>query len=298
MCFIINYQHVLNKENIWKKWIQPNKDIINIYFFYKDLKKIQSDWIKKHCIPENCIVETNYYHVVPAYLSVLNFAFKHDEKNIWFCMLSDSCCPIISPTRFRYLFFKHYEKSLFAWKQAWWNPNFHKRGNLAKLSKELWLANDPWFILTRKNVIQIFNFVTTQKTTTKIICEGGLANESLFAIIFKIYKQLENSNINCIVSHLADWNRRSSPTSPHVFKNGDADDINFIDKELERNPCAIFIRKIAVEFPDNILWEYIYEKTKKHDKLLKIKYARYTYKRVVQNVFYIMVIYIFYIILL
>ena len=310
LCFIINYHHILNKEDIWKEWIEQNKDIINIYFFYKDLNKIKSRWIMEHTIPPNYIVETSYYHVIPAYLSILSFAVKHDEQNKWFCMLTDSCCPIISPKRFRYLFYKHYNQSMFSWKAAWWNPDFHKRANLAKLPKELWLAHDPWFVLTRENVKQVFHFVSTQKAITKTICDGGLANESLFAIIFKFYKEMEDgsskSHINCVVTHLADWNRRSSTTSPHVFKDANEEDIKFIDKELERNFYAMFIRKVAPEFPDEILRHYIYEHTKiDDDRLILVEpyemvYTRYQViaKKSIYFLSCIMVLYILYLILL
>jgi hypothetical protein len=262
LCFIINYEHILNKEDIWKEWIEPNKDIINVYFYYKDLRKIKSKWIMEHTIPPNYISYTSYYYVIPAYISLLSFAFNHDTQNKWFCMVTDSCCPIISPTRFRELFYKQSDASIFSWKQAWWNPDFHKRANLAKISKDLWLANDPWFVLTKENVKQVLYFVSTQKDLTKIICDGGLANESLFAIIFKIFKEFDNGNnrINCSVSHLTDWNRKSSATSPHVFRYGNQQDINFLDKELERNQYAVFVRKVASEFPDRILRHYIYEK--------------------------------------
>jgi len=287
LCFIINYEHILNKEDIWKKWIEPNKDIINVYFFYKDLKKIKSKWILEHTIPPNIIVDTSYYHVIPAYLSLMNFAFCHDFQNKWFCLLTDSCCPIISPKRFRYLFYEYNNNSFFSWKQAWWNPEFHKRANLAKLPKELWLANDPWFILTKKNLKQVFHFVSTQQTITKTICDGGLANESLFAIIFKLYKELEGglgvkSHIICINSHIADWKRMSSSTSPHIFKEANEDDIKFIDKELERNFYAIFMRKVASEFPDEILRHYIYEQNREEDSKLvlrepfEMKFNRYS----------------------
>ena len=304
LCFIINYNHILNKEHIWREWIEPNKDIINVYFFYKDFGKIQSKWIKEHTIPPNCIVQTSYYHVIPAYLSILNFAFNHDEQNKWFCMLTDSCCPIISPKRFRHLFYKNYNQSIFSWKAAWWNPDFHKRANLSKLPNELWLANDPWFVLTRENVKQVFHFVTTQQTITKTICDGGLANESLFAIIFKYYKELEgNTHINCSVSHLADWNRMSSATSPHVFKDADGKDIKFIDKELERNHYAMFIRKVATEFPDDILRDYIYKN--EDDRLVLTEPYELTYNRyqkMIKKSFYIlscvMVLFILYLMLL
>jgi hypothetical protein len=279
LCFIINYEHVLNKENIWREWIEPNKDILNVYFFYKDFRKIKSQWIRDRTIPPNCLVDTSYYHVIPAYLSILNFAYKHDEQNKWFCLLTDSCCPIISPKRFRYLFYQYYNSSIFSWKQAWWNPNFHKRANLAKLPKELWLANDPWFVLTKDNIKQIFHFVTTQSTITKTICDGGLANESLFAIIFNFYKELETgSRIICSVSHLADWNRRSSTTSPHVFKEANEEDIKFIERELERNKHAMFIRKMGLEFPDEILRHYIFENDH-DDNLILIEPREITYKR-------------------
>jgi len=268
LCFIISYEHILNKETIWREWIEPNKDIINVYFYYKNLSQIKSTWIKEHTLPSDCIHETSYYHVIPAYISILNFAFNSDKQNKWFCLLTDSCCPIISPKHFRYLFYKNNNKSIFSWKEPWWNVIFHKRGNLIKLPKELRLANDPWFILTRENVKQILYFVSTQRGLTNTICDGGLANESLFAIIFKFYNKLHD-NIICSSSHITDWNRRSSTTSPHIFKDADKKDIQFIEKELERNEYAVFIRKIAPEFPDDILNHYIYEYRKeKDDKLV------------------------------
>jgi hypothetical protein len=93
----------------------------------------------------------------------------------------------------------------------------------------------------------------------KTICSGGLANESLFAIIFKACKQLDNGSIINSNTHLTDWNRMSSFTSPHIFKEGNALDLKFINGELERNSYAMFIRKIASEFPDAILQKYIYQ---------------------------------------
>ena len=66
LCFIISYEHILNKEDIWREWIEPNKDIINVYFFYKDFRKIKSPWIREHAIPPSSIVESIYYHVIPA----------------------------------------------------------------------------------------------------------------------------------------------------------------------------------------------------------------------------------------
>jgi hypothetical protein len=256
LCFIINYDHVLTKEHLWRQWIEPNKDIINVYFYYKHIQKIKSKWIIDHALPQKYIYNTSYYHVIPAYISLLNFSYAHDTDNKWFCMLTDSCCPIITPTQFRHMFYKNSNSSIFSWKPAWWNPSFHKRGNLEKLPKHLWLANDAWFVLSREKVNEVKHFVLTNQSLTKTICEGGLANESLFAIIFCLYKSL-NKNIINYSSHAIDWSRQSTTTSPHVFIEGNDTDIQFINKELERNKYTIFIRKIAPEFPDDILLQYI-----------------------------------------
>ena len=131
LCFIINYEHVLYKEELWRDWIEANKDIINVYFFYKDLKKIKSKWILNHTIPLKNICHTSYFHVVPAYISILNFALKHDKSNKWFCYLTDSCCPIITPSQFRTLFENYQNQTIMAYSKAHWNIEFHKRANLA-----------------------------------------------------------------------------------------------------------------------------------------------------------------------
>jgi hypothetical protein len=259
LCFIISYEHILNKEEIWKEWIEPNKDIINVYFYYKDFNKISSEWIRNHCIPPSFIYETSYYYVIPAYLSIMSFAMSHDNENQWFCLLTDSCCPIISPKRFRYLFYKNYDKSIISWKKAWWNIQFHKRANLALLPEELRLANEPWFVMKRENIQQILHFSDRNSKLLQLISSGGLANESLFAIIMYIYKQLNTFNVICQVTHMTDWNRRSSTTSPHLFKETNELDITFINESLEKNNYVMFIRKIASEYPDEILKYYIYD---------------------------------------
>ena len=282
LCFIISYEHILNKEELWKEWIEPNKDIINVYFYYKDFNKIKSQWIREHTIPPNFIHETSYYHVIPAYLSLMRFALLHDAYNSWFCMLTDSCCPIISPKKFRYLFYQNYNKSIMSWREAWWNVEFHKRANLARLPKELRLANDPWFTLKRENVYHVLDFVNKQQDTTKTICSGGLANESLFAIILYCYKQLELKGLVIqSATHIVDWNRMESATSPHLFIKADEKDIKFIDSSLEKNKYVMFIRKVSPEFPDHILRHYIYEQNKDNDdKLILIEPNIFTYNRI------------------
>jgi hypothetical protein len=107
---------------------------------------------------------------------------------------------------------------------------------------------------------------------TKIICSGGLANESLFAIILYCYKELESSDkVISAITHITDWSRMTSATSPHIFKYANEKDIKFIDTELEKNKYSMFIRKISPEFPNEILREYIYQKYKDCDNNLILK---------------------------
>jgi hypothetical protein len=48
-----------------------------------------------------------------------------------------------------------------------------------------------------------------------------------------------------------------SATSPHLFKDGNDEDIQFIENFLEKNDFTMFIRKVHPKFPDEILRKYI-----------------------------------------
>jgi hypothetical protein len=265
LCFIISYRHILNKENIWREWIKANEDIINVYFHCKNRNLIKSEWIQKHCIPPPFIKTTSYYHVVPAYISVLSFAFSHDLNNKWFCLLTDSCAPIIHPTKFRELFFNYCYASIMKWSPSYWNIDIHTRANLKYMNKEYHLANDPWFTLSRDHVHKCMIFVIKKQELYQKICQGGLANESIFAIILQTFKQLSNSLLVINNSStITDWNRMSSATSPHLFSEGNKEDINFISNQLTSNKYAMFIRKISPLFPDEILEDFIYKKKYNH----------------------------------
>lgn len=266
MCFIINYEQILNKEEIWKKWIEYNKDIINIYFYYKDYEKINSQWIKQHCIPPDYIKETDYFHIIPAYIGLMKYSLKHDKNNNWFCFLTDSCAPIIHPLEFRYLFLNNHKKSIFSWCKSNWNVNFTKRANLHLLNKSYHLKNTPYFIFNRINIQRCFHFMKNNKELFITISNGSIANESLFAIILKHYNALEyviNKN-----STLTDWSRMESSTSPYLFKDATRENINFIIDCKLKNKYIIFLRKVHTDFPNDILEQIIFTEPPNY-KLLK-----------------------------
>lgn len=246
LCFIIS--HFLHKEELWKKWIELNKDLINVYFFYKNKKLIQSQWILDHCLPERYIYPTSYFYIVPAYFSLFKYALQNND-NIWFCMLTESCVPIVSPKALRYFFENYYNKSILEWKMANWNVQFHKRANLRYLPPSFHLCNTPWFIFTRKHVELSFEFVKKQPKMFQIVSKGIIANESIFAIILLYFNELkyvikQNSTI-------MDWTRMSSVTSPYVFKN--SSDFKSILELKQKNKYGIFLRKVFFSFPDQLL---------------------------------------------
>jgi hypothetical protein len=266
LCFIISYEHILHKEQLWIDWIKPNKDIINVYFHYKDINKITSPWIKMYTIPPHATQKTSYLDVVPAYLAVMMYAYNNDINNLWFCFVTDTCVPIISPSKFRKLFFDHYQASIMKWRLPYWNINIHKRANLRLLSEEYRLANDPWFVLSRDHVQKCLLFISAKPKIYKLVNDGGYGNESIFAIILKTFNELNNENklIN-EVSTIADWTKMSNPNSPHFFKEASNENINIILKLLKENKYCMFLRKVHNDFSENELKKIIYDENNIHD---------------------------------
>ena len=254
LCFLISYEHILNKEEIWKEWIRPNADIINVYFHYTHLEKIKSEWIKQHVLPQSFIVRTSYLHVVPAYMSILYYAMKKDPNNQWFCFLTDSCVPMITPEQFRENFARNKMKSIIKWKPSWWNVQFCKRANLAKLPQEYHLANDPWFILCKEDAIACNKFAFYEKKLFNLICQGIVSNESIFIIMLKKYNRL--GNIINETTHATDWTRMTSSTSPYLFREATAENIAWINNTLKISPQVMFLRKVSESFPNDVLEKY------------------------------------------
>jgi hypothetical protein len=189
------------------------------------------------------------------------------------------------------------------WRKAWWNIKFHKRANLEYLPEEMRLANDPWFILKREHIGCINNFTYHPQTKNiyKTVCAGGLANESLFAIILYAYNQINNKkNVIPAVTHATDWSRMENSTSPHLFKNANEVDIKFIDKVFKEHEYVSFIRKISPEFSDSVLRHYIYKENKEKDDLLVLKepfiFQYYRFKIFLNNIKYYLILgFLFYI---
>ncbi len=271
LCFLISYNHKVNKEKIWIDWLSYNSDIINIYFHYTDKSKITSSWILDHCLPDSYIVKTSYYHVVGAYFSLLKYALVDDNgKNKWFMFLTESCVPIIPPEKFRSLFFRYNNSSIMRWKPAWWNVKFHKRSNLHLLPENLRLGHDPWFVLERNDAISCTEYIKNNYALFNLVNSGGFANESIFAILLKSCGRLDNV-INETTT-ACDWSRMVNTTSPHLFKIGNVNDIEFIINFLRDNHFTMFLRKVDEKFPDDLLLEFVSvdEEKKNNDYIVSV----------------------------
>ena len=256
LCFIISYSQSLNKEKIWIDWIEPNKDIINIYFHYKNFSSIKSEFIKQHVIPKKYLKNTDYFHIVPAYMTLLQYGLEHDQKNNWFCFLTDSCVPIISSSKFRELFFENYNSTIMNHGPAYWNPSFTKRANIHLLTQEFHLFNTPWFILKRDDAISCILYSKRNIKIYSLINKGNIANESIFAIILKATNKLKD--VKNEHTTITDWKRMTSSTSPYLFKNYNNQDIDFINNFKRENKYSIFLRKVDTSFPDDLLRNIIF----------------------------------------
>ena len=260
LCFLISYQHIINKEHIWIQWIKELEDIVNVYIHYTDYSKIQSQWIKQRVLPYKYIVKTNYTHVVPAYMSLMYYASEKDPTNQWFCFVTGSCCPIIPASVFRRQFFENHRKSIMTYKPIWWNPFLVNRANLLRLKPEYHLGNNPWFILSRDAVTKCLLYQKKNFLIYHVICSGSIANESIFAIMLSSQNILNNNHVINKEVFATDWKNMDSPTSPHTFRKGNTEEICFIE-DKKREKYIMFLRKVGCEFPDDVLKNYISEKT-------------------------------------
>jgi hypothetical protein len=260
LCFIISYDHVLHQEAMWKRWIAPNADIVNVYFHCKDRSgaAVESEFIRAHMVPPKFCAVTTYVNVTPAYLATMFYARSHDPHNRWFCMLTDSCVPAMTPTGFRRMFDMHHAKSIIRVRDPYWNIHMHARGNLKKLPASLRLTNDPWFVYTLAHVNLMETFLKTFASVYDTVNAGGFANESIFGIVLQAYGQRNKPSVHLnLVSTVADWSRMPKPTSPFTFKF-----VSTAQTRIEQGnmrlmlrdaPAAMFLRKVDASFPASAL---------------------------------------------
>ena len=148
------------------------------------------------------------------------------------------------------------EYSFLKWSRAWWPVGFHRRANLHRLSSEYHLGHDPWFILSQSHVDSCLLFMKKERNLYRLICQGIIANESIFIIMLLKEKNMVNVMNNS--STYCDWIRRSSATSPFVFRKGnEKQDILFLKemKQKKEFEHCLFFRKVEKGFDSKFLFE-------------------------------------------
>jgi hypothetical protein len=170
---------------------------------------------------------------------------QHDRSNQWFCFLTDSCAPLVSPAAFRQRFFAHYQDTFLAWKPAWWDVYWIRRANLHRLPTEFRLANTPWFILQRADAARCLQWVRKHTSTARTIMDGPVANESLFAIVLHATHRLPH--VRNEETTLADWSRMPNAMSPYSFEDMSDENRHFL--ETRKSKSTLFVRKIGAQFP-------------------------------------------------
>lgn len=270
LCFIISNKQVLHHEAEWREWIRPNADIIRVYFHYKHKSSISSAWIREHAIPPGCIQPTSYFFVVPAYLALMFYARRADVRNQWFCMLTETCFPAVSPAVFRAQFEKWGHRTLMRTLPAHWNLTLHNRANLRLLRPAYHLANDPWFVVTRRHVEMFEHFMTSKEhaSVRRVVNAGGLANESLFAIMLQTYHEVNGLHHRNVSSTVAEWSVRAphqNPTSPFLFRDATPDHQHCLLTLLRAHPYALFVRKIHQDFSVQCIQSYWKEHPAHHE---------------------------------
>ena len=87
----------LNHEYLWKEYFKGNEKKYNIYCHPKEKNDVKSDWLKKYIINKN--VETSWGRTLNAIIELLKEALKNKD-NEYFILLTESCVPVKSFTKF------------------------------------------------------------------------------------------------------------------------------------------------------------------------------------------------------
>jgi hypothetical protein len=283
LCWQLAGSHQLAHEALWRDWIDgfdaamadaraeqgaaADETSVNTYCQYGNVRgqatydKIRSPWLRSKCIPTQYSRPTSYTHVTESLFSLLLFALRHDEANEWFLLLTETCVPVVRPAEMARRFRSALgERSIVTAQPAHWDVQMHKRANLRLLPPSLRLANDPWAVYARRHVRQFMDFASDAQTaaTFGTIVAGGIANESVFAVVLEVMQERDGPRHVNAASTLSDWARRSSPTSPHVFRDATDVELLALRRLLQLNRHSLVLRKVAASFPRSqieALWD-------------------------------------------
>ncbi len=251
-CFLVTKD--LNKEHIWRSWLDQLDISYSLFVHCSNPEKITSPWLQSFIIPRNKIVPTAWGKLGQATYNLFEHAYKTSKAD-WYTMNSESCVPIIPAAQFSHLCREYSNKSMLSYCDAWWDPNTCLRGNLRQFAKEYHLAHSGWYILTMAHIKDIIKCKKDypQFTYNALFDTNTLmADESGIAIILKKMNNL--TNIICESTTIVDW-ARGNGNSPYTFAEDSDQNRQYIEDARKQYSC--FLRKVAASFPDEIIMKYL-----------------------------------------
>jgi hypothetical protein len=197
----LTVENIKNVE-IWEKYIENNRDKINIYCHTKHQNKVTIKWQKDNFTKYN--VGTNWGHLTNAYVSLIHDAFLNAE-NCKFVYLSESCIPVRPFDEF-YDYVINNDKSnskVLSYAEIYDIPkhkallNF-KLSNLSKgYIKDNIYKHSGWFVLSR------FHAYILLTSDNILKYNNVIAGDEYMLSIIKNNKYIVNKIIT-----FTDWNRR------------------------------------------------------------------------------------------
>lgn len=248
--FIVNRD--LTKEHIWKYWFNLLNIDYTIYVHCSTPSNINSIWFKKFLIPNKYIKATKWGILADAMTSLIEYSFM--QNNTWFLLLSESHVPFVNPSKFINYYNINMNKSIISYKK---HDNIAKdRCNMKLLSKDYWIENEMWVILSKNDVNDIITFKNTNPNIYKVLISGAIADECYLSIILTMCNNMTNVINNSTT--LVDWNRSTGDkTHPYTFNSYTEHDRLAIIKYNTTIPNLMFLRKVMYNFPDDVIYSWI-----------------------------------------
>lgn len=247
----------LRKEHIWIKWFEGLQKLgmkhqIVVHCSMPDT--IQSEWFRPYLVPDTYLRPTSWGFLMNASLSMYAYAYQ-TTKAKWYVNVSESHVPFVSPRTFYSMFQQYYQNTLLSNGAIWWDPLTIRRANLHLLPQKLRISHQQWCIICKEDMEIVFDFTNHNHELAQSIIHGHTSDESFIGVCLLKENQLKNV-INTVTT-LVDWDRSPNGNNPYTFTEWTPKDEQVVTELSRANPNAMFLRKISIDFPDEVIDQWI-----------------------------------------
>ena len=239
LCFL-TYEN-LSQPKLWRKFIDNNKDRLNVYIHNKNDFVEDEYQLNQYCIQNR--VPTKYSHksVVEAELTLFKEAHKHDAANAFFILLSDKCVPLYN--------FDHIYTSIFA-ENSNMVASGKDHGNKCRhqdltdrefISVEEFAKDHQWLMLNRDSV----DFFINNNFLDMYSDQFAAVDEHYFGNICNKFKIPYKSQLVTYVNWADESDNKNDRPYPKTYEILTNEMI--VNDVLPRN--TFFMRKISANCP-------------------------------------------------